>query len=679
MTRINTNISSLVAQTRLTRTNQELQVALTRLSTGLRINSGKDDPAGLIASESLRSDITSMNKAISNTQRAVQIISTADSALGQVSSLLNTMRGLVVEAANVGALSDEEIAANQLQVDSSLDAINRIAQTTTFQGRKLFDGSLDFISNISVLTQITDAKIEQANLGATGSMNVEVVVEAAATQAELTNGAFSTANATSTLRFNSRSSGVLGDIRVAAATNETLPVTITFQADSGLAVDTVDASYNATTRTILVRGNGSTTTSITKGQVAAAINGLADFIASPDPLTTTDPAGDFSNGGAPPIDDVLTAPSIQLQASLPGQDFNNVAIVFQAAASTSATYSSSSKTITVSYVPGTTNIGQISAAIDSLTEFGVISTNGAAQETNSGDVLVEGNTGTTGGGVLLDSLVFELTGSFGTQPFNFPAGTSVDQIASAINLLSDAVGVMAEVDSATGFLEFRSSNYGSKSIVGVTVIAEGSNGLFRQNLSQIRSTGTDIRATVNGFRADGDGNKLSLITSTLTMELTLDPLQTANALRFTISGGGALFQLGGDVVSNQQARLGINSLSTSTLGGPSGRLYELGQGQGKSLTADVLAASRIIDEVITKVTSLRGRMGAFQATTLESNEISLSDTISNLTEAESYIRDADFARETAQLTRSQILVQSGTTVLGIANQNPQNVLSLLQR
>lgn len=112
MTRINTNVSSLVAQNRLQASNKDLQTALTRLSTGLRINSGSDDPAGLIASEALRSEITSLNKSISNTRRASQIISTADSALGQVSNLLNDIRGLVVEAANNGALSPDEVAAN---------------------------------------------------------------------------------------------------------------------------------------------------------------------------------------------------------------------------------------------------------------------------------------------------------------------------------------------------------------------------------------------------------------------------------------------------------------------------------------------------------------------------------------------------------------------------------------
>ena len=85
MTRINTNVSSLVAQNTLGRSNSALEQALTRLSTGLRINTGKDDPAGLIASENLRRDITSANVAIGNSQQAGQLIATADSALGQIS------------------------------------------------------------------------------------------------------------------------------------------------------------------------------------------------------------------------------------------------------------------------------------------------------------------------------------------------------------------------------------------------------------------------------------------------------------------------------------------------------------------------------------------------------------------------------------------------------------------
>ena len=89
-------------------------------------------------------------------------------------------------------------------------------------------------------------------------------------------------------------------------------------------------------------------------------------------------------------------------------------------------------------------------------------------------------------------------------------------------------------------------------------------------------------------------------------------------------------------------------------------------------------AAKIVAEAIDQVTSLRGRLGAFQRTTLETNKTALNNTLVNLTDAESSIRDADFASESAKLTRAQILVQSGTTVLSISNQNPQNVLALLR-
>src|SRR5205807_2194637 len=119
-------------------------------------------------------------------------------------------------------------------------------------------------------------------------------------------------------------------------------------------------------------------------------------------------------------------------------------------------------------------------------------------------------------------------------------------------------------------------------------------------------------------------------------------------------------------------------VSTAYLGGVDGKLYELRSGGDKSLTNDVNGAAKIVDEVISQVTGLRGRLGAFQKTTLDTNIATLNDTVANLTDAQSSIRDADFAAESANLSRAQILVQSGTQVLQIANQNPQQVLSLLR-
>ncbi len=186
MTRINTNISSMTAQKTLGQNNSDMQTALTRLSTGLRINSGKDDPAGLIASETLRSDIRATEVAISNSERANQMIATADSALGQIGSLLIDIRGLATEAANTGAVSESQIEANQLQVNSSLDAIDRISQTTQFQGQALLDGSLDFQTQGISSSQITKAEIHQCAFGTASQIDIAVDIESQATKAELT-------------------------------------------------------------------------------------------------------------------------------------------------------------------------------------------------------------------------------------------------------------------------------------------------------------------------------------------------------------------------------------------------------------------------------------------------------------------------------------------------------------
>ena len=134
MSRINHNISSLQAINKLIANQNALSTSLERLSSGLRINRGKDDPAGLIASENLRAEIKGITSAIENSERANNVISTAEGALNEVSALLLEIRGLVTSSANTGALADEELEANQLQVDSILESIDRISKSRSAGG-----------------------------------------------------------------------------------------------------------------------------------------------------------------------------------------------------------------------------------------------------------------------------------------------------------------------------------------------------------------------------------------------------------------------------------------------------------------------------------------------------------------------------------------------------------------
>ena len=935
MTRINTNVSSLVAQNRLNRTNADLQTSLTRLSTGLRINTGKDDPAGLIASEALRSDITSINKAISNTRRATQIIATADSALGQVSSLLNDVRGLVVEAANTGALSADEIAANQLQVDSSLAAINRIAQTTTFQGRKLLDGSLDFNTTSGAnFTKLSKVQINQANLGASGQVNLKIDVSSAATRAEvevlnipasgtstgtitLTNaapnaeastGSLTTAagadfsidvkdgtsldgTAGNAVTVNVASgataatgqaasavqsvNGGAGDYSVsikaggtydgglgnAVTVNISSGNTATAQAESaaqnvngvtgaftvsakaggafdGAAGNALTFEIVSTTGATGISETGGVVTiavddssSVSLDDIATALAGNADFEFNVtdglgDTLFRNDGSDDLTgvalNGGTAGTDAVatfsvdLTTPTApvlnivvndnqdetlsaikaaleadfdfanefqfnvginddfqadgsddaaavaltggsneaaevtftnnvlnitvnnnqavavsaikaSLDANTTFSDFFDLTIAtdnnfaadgsddISAAAFANGSDTTTNDVITITGPDGAANNGTISfvqaagqgapsasvdndgnititvddtadttlAAIISAIETD-LSGYSAETTTTAGDVTFSpasdtlvsaGLTGATDGGVS-DDLVFELGGENGSQVFQIAAGTTIDELVSQINLVSEATGVQAEVDGTT--LRLQSTTYGQKAKVDLRIIDEDENGTFTSAVGvRTLETGTDVVAKINGVDASGDGNSLRVNTSTLDIQLSLEA-DFRGEIDFTITGGGAQFQLGPEVVANQQARIGIGSLNTAQLGGVAGKLYQLGEGGSASLANNPTLASQIVDEAINQVTSLRGRLGAFQATALESNLVSLSETVNNLTEAESSIRDADFAAESARLTRNQILVQSGTNVLALANQNPQNVLALLR-
>ena len=176
MTRINTNIPSLIAQQRLNRSGGDLQTRLERLSTGLRINRGKDDPAGLIISERLGSDISSISQAIKNGERASAVIATTEGSLTEITDLLNSIKALAVEAANTGAISDEERKANQLQIDSAIQSITRISNTASFGGLKLLDGSLDYLTSGITSTEISNARITSASFISSSTINVDVDV-----------------------------------------------------------------------------------------------------------------------------------------------------------------------------------------------------------------------------------------------------------------------------------------------------------------------------------------------------------------------------------------------------------------------------------------------------------------------------------------------------------------------
>lgn len=478
MSRINTNVPSLTAQRSLQRSQRGLSDTLTRLSTGLRINRGADDPSGLIASEGLRSEISGIDQAIGNSQRASNVIATTEGALNEVASLLLNVKSMVIEAANTGALSQEEIAANQLQVDSAIESITRISNTTTFAGLRLLDGSLDYVTSGLQTTDITSLRINQANFGGLPSVPVDVEVIASGKPAEL------------------------------LFTQATVSATVTL----------------------------------------------------------------------------------------------------------------------------------------------------------------------------------EIHGPEGADTLTFLSNTTAADIATAVNRITPTTGIEVDfvngTDATSGIL-FRSTSYGSKAFVSVE--SQGASSGFAttdvDGNARKRTNGQDVVATINGALTTGDGLNIGLNTSGLDLELTLDENFGAGSTTFNITDGGSLFQLGTKVTSNQQVSIGIQSVAASKLGNLDvGFLNSVTSGGPAALSLDEgpAIASKIIEVAIKQVAIMRGRLGAFEKNTLETNVNSLNIAMENVTASESSIRDADFAKETSELTRNQILTQAGTSVLATANSTPQSVLSLLQ-
>ncbi len=490
MTQINTNTASMLAQRIVRMQNRALVTSLERLSTGLRINRGKDDPAGLIASENLRAERNAIASAIKNGERAEQVVNVAEGGLQEIQNLLVDLQSLVGASANEAGLSEEEKDANQLQIDSILETIDRLANDTTFQGTKLLNGTYDYTTAGVVDAELTDVSVNSARLPEGGTLDVTITV-------------------------------------------------------------------------------------ITSGQTAEVY------------------------------------------------------------LSTGITYESA--------------------------------------------------TGTEG------SLTVEITGNEGVQQFTFASGTDQADIISAINSFRDAIGVSASVSTVdAGRVEFRSIGFGStqfvrvKEISGPTADYIFASAAAATALDDQRDFGRDALVTINGQQATANGLRARVATGGFDVQVLIDGASALNRdgedTSFTITGGGADFNLSPNVNLAGKVSLGIETVTTGNLGrGDIGFLSTIKSGGDNNVVnGDLAQAQKVIEESIKQVSTLRGRLGAFQKNTVGATISSLGVALENTAAAESTIRDTDFAAETAQLTRSQILAQAATQALAIANAQPTQILALLQ-
>jgi len=284
---------------------------------------------------------------------------------------------------------------------------------------------------------------------------------------------------------------------------------------------------------------------------------------------------------------------------------------------------------------------------------------------------------------ITNTVSIEVAGSKGTQAFTFVSGTNASAVMFAINQVSDATGVSASYITggtpASG-IHFDSDEFGSDQFVSVH-LTSGTPAAFALQSNTTEDIGQDAVATINGHVARGLGRTVHLNSSALDLELTFDATAALGSTSFRIAGGGMKFQLGADIDAASRLNVGIASVRSESLGNATvGYLSEITAGGTKRLgsSSGPSDAAKVIDEAIAQVGSLRGRLGGLESQVIGSNTRQLEVALENVSALEATIRDADFAAETATMTREQILVQAGTSVLAANNAMAPNVLQLLR-
>ncbi|RLS88830.1 MAG: flagellin [Planctomycetota bacterium] len=287
---------------------------------------------------------------------------------------------------------------------------------------------------------------------------------------------------------------------------------------------------------------------------------------------------------------------------------------------------------------------------------------------------------------------FEITGTKGVQQFTFASGTSQTDILAAVNSFKDSIGVSATVAANTSRISINSTGYGADSFVRVKELSnEGpTDFIFTAStaggtaVSDLKDKGRNATVLINGTQATTDGLTARVSSDGFDVSISIDGTSTLNntgqSTTFDITSGGANFNLAPSVNLASKVSLGIETVTTGNLGGNSfGFLSDLKSGGSANVqNGNLSKAQEVIDASIKQVSSLRGRLGAFQKNVVGSTISSLGIALENTTAAESAIRDTDFASETANMTRAQILSQAATQSLALANSAPQQVLSLLR-
>jgi len=706
MTVINTNVSATIASNSLMRNEKAMTTSMERLSTGLRINSAKDDAAGLAIASRMTSQVKGLNQAIRNANDGVSLMQTAGGAMTEVSNMLQRMRELAVQSAT-STNTDADRATLNAEVQQLVAEMDGIAENTSFNNKSLLDGTfgnqnLQIGSEAGQTLSVSMSNLRTNSIGAGVSTALSASGDFAATATALEtardlnsgdlviNGVSvgATADVDDSLSVDAKSSSA---IAVVAAINRVSDST-GVQATVGTTIlEGTTMSAAALTGTVTI--NGVTTASITTtadaGASRALVTAAVNLVSSQSGVRAVDTGSD--TGGIQFIADdgrnitvalatltaAATGTTVGVQSgsySLQSKTGDNITISSNEVASTEVAKSGLSA--------GT--FGSGTATLTSATR----ATGNAAPDAATTGLLALGDVSINGtsivGAVSTDDTASDTTATSSTK------AASAIATAAAVNKSSETTGVTATANANV--------------IVGTAFTAAANADMFVNGVDVGASTTDDTRATlvvkINAFSGQtgvvatdngtgltytaSDGRNISLATTdgiAAGMGVTVTNLATTattEILASTTYGSITLSSDSGftvDRATNAKASLNALGFSAGSYGaGTSG-----GQIANVSVATEAGSVSAIstIDAALNTVNAAQGKLGAVE-NRLDYTINNLSSMVANASASRSRIEDADYAKETTELARTQIIAQAGTAMLAQANQVKQTVLSLLQ-
>jgi len=598
---INTNISSLTAQRQLSVSQTSLATAMARLSSGLRVNSAKDDAAGLAISERFTSQIRGSNQAARNANDGISLAQTAEGDLAQISNNLQRIRELAVQAANGTNSSSDRVSLNN-EAAALVVENDRLATTSAFNGIKLLDGTFTAqifqvgangsASDVVAVSSIASARANSLGVGASSSYASSV----AGASPTLPNNI-----AAGTLAVNNQAIGATASDGVSSSYPKTSGIAIAAAINAISGATNVTATVSATTSAGVTVAIAGATTALLAG--AVTINGVdVGAIAASTSIV----------GRGTQVAAAINAKSSQTGVTA-AVDTSTGAVALTAA---------DGRNIVVGGTTGvgtSTGLGNGGVTVGTATSATVPTASGITVALVSGDVIING----------VD------IGAIGVSGTALARGTAV---AAAINAISDKTNVTATVGAG-----------GLVSLSGAVT----ANTITGTNAGLAANTGLQVNA-----------NSALTLTSTSSLTRSAITLNSASSDGITLAGlsSTALSAAGlteGYTAATTTAGAGVSSINLTTAAGAQ-------------------AALAAVDSAINTVNSTRAALGAYQARFV-SVVASLATTAENLTASRSRVQDADFAAETAALSRAQILQQAGTAMVAQANQLPQGVMALLRQ